>query len=80
MCKQIVERHFGHAVKKGHQAEFKDDQTIYRFLEDDENNALNAGMSSLCEPRPGPEVAEELRHLILRLYAQFLSKDGKVRC
>ena len=80
MCKQIVGRHFGHAVKKGKQAEFKDDSTIYRFLEDDESNALNAGLSSLCDPRPGPEVAEELRRLVLKLYGQFLSKDGKVKC
>ena len=78
MCRQLVERNFGHGVGKGKETEFKDDDSLYRLLEDDETTALNSGMSSLCEPRPAPEVAEELRRLILKLYSQFLSKDGKV--
>ncbi|XP_068755580.1 uncharacterized protein [Montipora capricornis] len=77
MCRQLVERNFGHGVGKGKETEFKDDDSLYRLLEDDETTALNSGMSSLCEPRPAPEVAEELRRLILKLYSQFLSKDGK---
>ena len=77
MCKQVVEQQFGRAIKKG-EKEFRDDNTIYRFLEDDESNALNSGVTSLCEPRPAPEVAEELRHLILQLYGEYLSPDGKV--
>ncbi|XP_032229397.2 uncharacterized protein LOC5505107 [Nematostella vectensis] len=76
MCKQIVERRFGHSVE-GEEVEFKDDASVYRFLEDDESNALNAGLGSLCEPRPAPEVGEELRHLILQLYNKHLSPDGK---
>ncbi|KAL9968655.1 hypothetical protein ACROYT_G020770 [Oculina patagonica] len=77
MCRQLVERNFGHSLEKGKQTEFKDDDSIYRLLEDDESTALNSGMSSMCEPRPAPQVAEELRRLILKLYSQFLSKDGK---
>ncbi|KAJ7363529.1 hypothetical protein OS493_009684 [Desmophyllum pertusum] len=77
MCRQLVERNFGHSLEKGKAAEFKDDDTIYRLLEDDESTALNSGMSSSCEPRPAPQVAEELRRLILNLYSEFLSKDGK---
>ena len=54
MCKQLVEKRFGHAVKrKNQEVEFRDDDTIYRFLEDDTSNALNAGISSDCEPRAG---------------------------
>ncbi|KAK3738429.1 hypothetical protein QZH41_005631 [Actinostola sp. cb2023] len=44
---------------------------------DDESNALNSGMESLCEPRPAHEVGETLRHLILKLYNSYLSADGK---
>ena len=78
MCRQLVERNFGHGVEKGKETEFKDDDSVYRLLEDDESTALNSGMSSACEPRPAPEVAEELRRLILTLYSKFLSKDGRV--
>jgi len=77
MCRQLVERNFGHSLGKGKETEFRDDDSIYRLLEDDESTALNSGMSSVCEPRPAPQVAEELRRLILNLYSQFLSKDGK---
>ncbi|XP_067051078.1 uncharacterized protein [Acropora muricata] len=77
MCRQLVERNFGHGVEKGKETEFKDDDSVYRLLEDDESTALNSGMSSVCEPRPAPEVAEELRRLILTLYSKFLSKDGR---
>ena len=78
MCRELVERNFGHCVEKGKHTEFKDDNSIYRLLEDDESTALNSGMSSVCEPRPAPEVAEELRRLILTLYSKYLSNDGKV--
>ena len=52
MCKHLVESHFTHTVK-GKTLEFRDDNTLYRFLEDDETNALNANYTSDCEPRPG---------------------------
>lgn len=78
MCRQLVERNFGHSLEKGKDTEFRDDDSIYRLLEDDESTALNSGMSSLCEPRPAAQIGEELRRLILNLYNQFLSKDGKV--
>ena len=53
MCKQLVEKHFGKSVKEKGQIEFRDDETIYRFLEDDQTNALNSDMNSDCEPRKG---------------------------
>ncbi|XP_031549993.1 uncharacterized protein LOC116287451 [Actinia tenebrosa] len=78
MCQNLLERHFGHSIKKGDEEKgFTDDDTLYRFLEDDESNALNTGMGSLCEPRPAHEVGEMLRHLILELYDSYLSSDGK---
>ena len=53
MCKQLVEKHFGKSVKEKGQIEFRDDDTIYRFLEDDQTNALNSDIVSDCEPRDG---------------------------
>jgi hypothetical protein len=80
MCQNLIEHHFVHPVKKGDEEKgFSDDDTLFRFLEDDESNALNSGVGSLCEPRPAHEVGETLRHLILNLYNSYLSSDGKVR-
>ena len=53
MCQQLVERNFGHSVQKDGNKGFKDDDTIYRFLEDDETRALNGDVRTQCEPRPG---------------------------
>ncbi|XP_057314242.1 uncharacterized protein LOC130655492 isoform X2 [Hydractinia symbiolongicarpus] len=75
MCRQLVERHFGHSVKK--ESYFKDDNSIYRFIEDDEGKALNAGIHTQCEPRPASDLGEELRQLILSIYNSHLSPDGK---
>ena len=51
MCQQLVQRHFGHSIKN--ETVFKDDNTIYRFIEDDQGNALNSGIHTQCESRPG---------------------------
>lgn len=52
MCQQLVDQNFGQSVKKGPD-DFKDDNSIYQFIEDVQANALNAGIISQCEPRPG---------------------------
>jgi len=77
MCQQLVERHFGHNVKRGESEEFKDDDSVYQFIEDVQANALNAGIKTQCEPRPASELGEELRQLILAIYNNHLSPDGK---
>lgn len=51
MGQQLINRHFGHEVK--HHEVFKDDDTYYRLIEDDETTALNSGDVSSCEPGPG---------------------------
>lgn len=53
MGQQLVERNFGHSAQKDGNKGFKDDDTIYRFLEDDESRALNGDVRTQCEPRPG---------------------------
>ena len=50
--KSLLDKHFAHSAKKD-TAEFKDNDTLYRLLEHDESNALNANVSSDCEPRAG---------------------------
>lgn len=52
MGQALIDQHFGADINK-HQIIFKDDETIYRLLEDDQSTALNAGTVSQCEPRPG---------------------------
>lgn len=76
MGQSLIDKHFSHSAKKDTEL-FRDDDTLYRLLEDDESNALNADVSSECEPRPAAEVGESLRKLILQLYAKYLSEDGK---
>ncbi|PVD23300.1 hypothetical protein C0Q70_16566 [Pomacea canaliculata] len=75
MGQQLIDRHFGYNVKTDEI--FRDDQTYYRLMEDDETSALNSGSVSECEPQPAGRVGEELRKMILKLYNAFLSKDGK---
>jgi len=77
MCQQLVDRHFGHSVNKDTATGFKDDATIYRFIEDDEGTALNSNIHSACEPQPASLLGEELRQLILSIYNSHLSRDGK---
>ena len=76
MGKIFLEKHFLHSAKKDSE-NFKDDDTLYRLLQDDESNALNADVSSDCEPRPAADVGESLRKFILELYSKYLSEDGK---
>ncbi len=52
MGQSLLDKHFAHSAKKDTD-KFQDDDTLYRLLQDDESNALNADVSSDCEPRPG---------------------------
>ncbi|XP_077981062.1 uncharacterized protein LOC144436208 [Glandiceps talaboti] len=77
MGQAMLERRFCHAVKS-QDTTFRDDKyTYYRLVEDDDRNALNAGISSECDPRPAAELSEYMRRLILSIYSEFLSDDGK---
>ena len=64
MGKIFLEKHFLHSAKKDSE-NFKDDDTLYRLLQDDESNALNADVSSDCEPRPGIYILIKLLRVIL---------------
>ena len=51
MGQQLINKNFGLQVKN--EETFKDDDTFYRLLEDDDTMALNRGEVSDCEPLPG---------------------------
>ncbi|XP_077584319.1 uncharacterized protein LOC144204292 [Stigmatopora nigra] len=51
--------------------------TLYRLLEDDPHSALNAGQTASCAPLKAAELSSHLRELILKLFSEHLSGDGK---
>ena len=50
-----------------------------RMTEDDHQGALNSGETAGCAPLAAGELAENLRKLMLSMYAENISPDGKVR-
>lgn len=89
--KLLADKQFFHHVTNDHH--FEDARLFYRFIGDDEKTTLNtdhgtnAGKTvascthvyvvSGCDPKPATEVAEKVRKLILALYDEFLSPDGR---
>lgn len=67
--------HFLSSVHAGDN--FKEDSTLYRLLQDEPSNALNANVSVDLKPMPASELAVQLRKQILKIYGEFLSSDGK---
>ena len=65
MGQALINQHFGHQV--ANQEDFRDDDTYYRLLEDDDTTALNAGDVSHCEPRPGTSYVCSLWCLLVLL-------------
>uniref|UniRef100_A0A3Q3VWL3 DEP domain-containing protein n=1 Tax=Mola mola TaxID=94237 RepID=A0A3Q3VWL3_MOLML len=51
--------------------------TLYRLLEDDPHSALNAGQTAVCSPIQAAELSLLLREMILKLFSDHLSADGK---
>jgi len=66
-------------VKSDH--ELKDEELFYRFAEDDPkgSKALNVTQDGAvaCQPQGAGELGKQMRTLILELYDEFLSGDGK---
>jgi glutaredoxin len=72
---EMHSRHFFHHVANEH--EFRDAELFYRFLADERSKALNAGSVSQCEPESPEATANGLRRLVLAIYEEFLSEDGR---
>lgn len=76
MGQNLISRKFGHGVHT--QEVFKcDPDALYQLGSAALGSALNNDKINNCAQRPATEVAEDLRKLILKIYAVFLSNDGK---
>lgn len=73
--KRLLEKHFFNHVCLEHG--FEDKYLFYRFIDTHYHKAFNMASLSFNEPLSAPEVAEKLRKLILAIYDEFLSDDGK---
>ncbi|XP_041856869.1 uncharacterized protein zgc:152951 isoform X2 [Melanotaenia boesemani] len=51
--------------------------TLFRLLEDDPHSALNAGQTAACSPLQAAALSLLLREMILKLFSEHLSADGK---
>ncbi|XP_030642057.1 uncharacterized protein zgc:152951 [Chanos chanos] len=65
-------KHFNCIVGKGLES-----STLLRLLEHEPCAALNTGQMAACSPIKASELSELLRNLILKLYSDHLSADGK---
>ncbi|XP_076018144.1 uncharacterized protein LOC143009926 [Genypterus blacodes] len=61
--------HFGEGTDTG--------DTLYRLLEHDPHSALNTGQTAACIPIQAADLSLLLRDMILKLFSQHLSTDGK---
>ena len=73
--KELLDKHFFNHVCLEHH--FEDKYLFYRFIDAHHSKAFNMTALSFNEPLPAPEVAEKLRKLILAIYDEFLSEDGR---
>ncbi|CAG5865457.1 uncharacterized protein ACNS7B_023977 isoform 1-T2 [Menidia menidia] len=51
--------------------------SLFRLLEDDPHSALNSGQTAACSPIRASELSLLLREMILKLFSEHLSADGK---
>lgn len=72
MGQEVIGRSF---VLNTRQQVFKDDSSLYQ-LGNSDSGALNAG-DPTCVARPAGEMSKDIRNVVLKLFAQFLSSDGK---
>ncbi|XP_036397051.1 uncharacterized protein zgc:152951 [Megalops cyprinoides] len=75
MGKVLMDRKFINSVTG--KREFEESSALFRLLEHDPRSVLNAGEMATCSPLPAAELSEILRNMILRLYSDHLSADGK---
>ena len=76
MGQELISRKFGFGLS--HAEEFKyDPNAIYQLGSGLTGQALNGDQVNNCAQRKAGEVAEDLRKLILQIFAAFLSKDGR---
>ncbi|XP_070191162.1 uncharacterized protein [Littorina saxatilis] len=75
MGQHLIDSHFCHTIKSN--VQFQDADVYFRLLEDEDTLALNGDKIADCKPLEVNVLGEDLRKLILKLHAAFLSRDGK---
>lgn len=74
----LLRQHIARDVRTPNEQTFKNEDIVYRLLEDENSAALNAGTLSECKPSPAAMIGEEVRRLILKAFADGVSADGRV--
>ena len=74
----LLSQHIARDVRTPTEQKFKNEDIVYRLLEDENSAALNAGTLSECKPSPASMIGEEVRRLILKAFADGVSADGRV--
>ncbi|KAJ8399622.1 hypothetical protein AAFF_G00410330 [Aldrovandia affinis] len=75
MGKVLMERKFFNSVSG---KEFEESSALFRLLEHDPHSALNVREMATCSPLQAAELSEILRNMMLKLYSDHLSADGKL--
>lgn len=73
----LLERKYLVSVSGSGKGEFAGSNSLYRLLEHDSHSALNAGQTATCNPLQAAELSSILREMILQLFSEHLSPDGK---
>ncbi|KAG9349522.1 hypothetical protein JZ751_027967 [Albula glossodonta] len=73
--KVLMDRKFFNSVMG--KREFEESSALFRMLEHDPHSALNVREMATCSPLEAAELSETLRNMMLRLYSEHLSVDGK---
>ncbi|KAJ8350354.1 hypothetical protein SKAU_G00254840 [Synaphobranchus kaupii] len=73
--KILMDRKFFNSVQR--KGEFEESNALFRLLEHDPHSALNAREMATCSPLQASELSEILRNMMLKLYSDYLSADGK---
>lgn len=61
----------------GHFGEGCERDTLYRLLEHHPHSSLNAGQTAACSPLQAAELSTIMREMVLKLFSEHLSADGK---
>merc|ERR1719511_456833 len=76
MGQELIARKFGFGLEPSEEFKY-DPEAVYQLGSGLSGNALNADQLNNCAQRSANEVAEDLRKLILQIFAAFLSPDGR---
>ena len=76
MGQELISRKFGYGLHKNEDFKYEA-EAVYQLGSGVNSNALNADQVNNCAQRKAGDVAEDLRKLILQIFATFLSNDGR---